>query len=113
MYWKNSLNGKTIKSIALKMIDAPSDIGMLTIVSIGIEVILTDGTVLKTKNLGGKTPYTDFKSEVKGGDFSGGDFKVFFTIKTGNSQFFHSFQILEFPGNVVYQSCGGLKDPAG
>lgn len=73
---ENTLKGKSIKSIKLKLIDAPSEIGMLTVVSIGIEVELTNGKILRTKNLGGKTPYTDFETSVKGGDYSGGDFKV-------------------------------------
>lgn len=73
---ENSLEGKTIKSINFKLLNAPDKIGMLTIVSIGIECVLVDGTILKTKNLGGKTPYTDFEFEVKGGDYAGGDFKV-------------------------------------
>jgi len=73
---ENTLKGKSIKSIQLKFVDAPEDIGMLTVVSVGIEVHLTNGKVLKTKNLGGKTPYTDFSTSVKGGDYSGGDFKV-------------------------------------
>ena len=73
---ENTLNGKSIKSIQLKMIDPPSEIGMLSVVAIGIEVTLTNGQILKTKNLGGLTPYTDFEVSVKGGDFAGGDFKV-------------------------------------
>jgi hypothetical protein len=73
---ENSLEGKEIKAINLKLIDSKTDIGMLSMVSIGIEVVLVDGTILKTKNLGGKTPYADFEFEVKGGDYAGGDFKV-------------------------------------
>lgn len=73
---ENTLKGKSIKSIKLKLIDPPSEIGMFTVVKVGIEVTLTNGKVLKTKNIGGKTPYTDFSSNTKGGDFSGGDFKV-------------------------------------
>jgi hypothetical protein len=73
---ENSLEGKEIKSINLKLIDNKTDIGMLSMVSIGIEVELLNGIILKTKNLGGKTPYSDFEFEVKGGDYAGGDFKV-------------------------------------
>ncbi|MFT4600023.1 MAG: hypothetical protein ACI857_000191 [Arenicella sp.] len=73
---ENSLKGKSIKSIKLKLIDAPSEIGMLTVVSVGIEVELADGKILKTKNLGGKTPYSDFETKVSGGDYAGGDFKI-------------------------------------
>ncbi len=73
---ENTLKGKSIKSIELKLVNPPAKVGMLTVVSIGMEVTLTNGKVLKTKNLGGKTPYTDFDSKVKGGAYSGGDFKV-------------------------------------
>ncbi len=40
------------------------------------EVYLDNGKVLKTKNLGGLTPYTEFETSVVGGEFAGGDFKV-------------------------------------
>jgi len=73
---ENSLKGKSIKSISLKLVDPPSEVGMFSVLSIGMEVTLTNGTVLKTKNLGGKTPYTDFETSFSGGDFTGGDFKV-------------------------------------
>lgn len=72
----NTLKGKSIKSMTVKFVDKPENIGMLSVVSIGIEIELTNGVILKTKNLGGKTPYTDFESSVKGGDYAGGDFKV-------------------------------------
>ena len=73
---ENSLKGKSIKSISLSLVAPPSEIGMFSVVSIGMKVVLTNGTVLKTKNLGGKTPYKDFKTSVTGGDFTGGDFKI-------------------------------------
>jgi hypothetical protein len=73
---ENTLEGKEIKKIEVKLVDDPGDIGHLTIVAIGVEVTLADGTLLKTKNLGGKTPYSDFVFEVSGGDYAGGDFKV-------------------------------------
>ena len=73
---ENTLKGKSIKSISLKMIEPPKEIGHLTVVSIGVKVVLTNGTILKTKNLGGSTPYTDFNIQAKGGDYAGGDFKV-------------------------------------
>ena len=73
---ENSLEGKDIKSLNIKLIDAPAEIGMLSVVSIGVEAVLTNGKILKTKNLGGKTPYSDFETKVTGGDYSGGDFKV-------------------------------------
>lgn len=73
---ENTLEGKEIKSIRVQAINPPANVGMLTVVAIGMEVELTNGVVLKTKNLGGKTPYTDFETSVKGGDFAGGDFKV-------------------------------------
>ncbi|PWH81213.1 hypothetical protein [Brumimicrobium oceani] len=73
---ENTLKGKSIKSISLKMIDNPNEIGHLTVVGIGIEVVLANGKTLKTKNLGGLTPYSDFEVQTKGGDYAGGDFKV-------------------------------------
>lgn len=73
---ENTLEGKEIKSIRVQGINLPANVGMLTVIAIGIEVELTNGIILKTKNLGGKTPYTDFETSVKGGDFAGGDFKV-------------------------------------
>ena len=72
----NTLEGKEIKSITVKMVNEIPEIGHLTIVAIGVEVELADGTTLKTKNLGGKTPYSDFDFQVTGGDYAGGDFKV-------------------------------------
>jgi len=73
---ENSLKGKSIKSISLKLVNSENEIGMFSVVSVGMIVKLTNGKVLKTKNLGGLTPYTDFEFDVKGGDFAGGDFKV-------------------------------------
>ncbi len=73
---ENTLEGKEIKSIRVQAINLPANVGMLTVVAIGMEAELTNGQILKTKNLGGKTPYTDFESTVKGGEFAGGDFKV-------------------------------------
>ncbi|HLP13328.1 MAG TPA: hypothetical protein VK177_15430 [Flavobacteriales bacterium] len=73
---ENTLEGKAIKDIKVLLVNAGADIGMLSIVSIGFEVILADGTILKTKNLGGKTPYADFEVKVSGGQYSGGDLKV-------------------------------------
>lgn len=73
---ENSLKGKSIKSIKVRLVDPNADIGMFSVVAIGVEVTLTNGKVLKTKNLGGKTPYTDFESSSTGGNFTGGDFKV-------------------------------------
>lgn len=73
---ENTLEGKEIKAIRLQAINLPANVGMLTVVAVGMEVELANGTILKTKNLGGKTPYTDFETSVKGGEFAGGDFKV-------------------------------------
>lgn len=73
---ENTLKGKTIKAIRIVPVKTPEEIGLLTILAIGVEFELDNGKVLKTKNLGGFTPYTDFESEVSGGDFEGGDFKV-------------------------------------
>lgn len=73
---ENTLKGKTIKTIRIVPVTKPENIGLLTVLAIGIEFELDNGKILKTKNLGGFTPYTDFESEVSGGDFAGGDFKV-------------------------------------
>lgn len=73
---ENTLKGKSIKSINVKLVDPNADAGMFSVVAIGVEVTLTNGKVLKTKNLGGKTPYTDFESSSTGGNYTGGDFKV-------------------------------------
>lgn len=73
---ENTLNGKTIKSINIVPVTKPTEVGLLSIIAIGVEFTLDNGKVLKTKNLGGFTPYTDFEAEVSGGDFAGGDFKV-------------------------------------
>lgn len=85
---ENSLKGKSIKSINIKLVNPNVDAGMFSVVGIGMEVTLTNGKVLKTKNLGGKTPYSDFESTVTGGDFTGGDFKV-------------SNDTREIPGDVI------------
>lgn len=73
---ENTLKGKTIKSINVVPVTKPTEVGLLSIIPIGVEFTLDNGKVLKTKNLGGFTPYTDFDVEVSGGDFAGGDFKV-------------------------------------
>lgn len=73
---ENTLKGKTIKSINVFPVTKPTEVGLLSIIAIGVEFTLDNGKILKTKNLGGFTPYTDFESEVSGGDFAGGDFKV-------------------------------------
>ena len=73
---ENTLNGKTIKSINVVPVTQPTVVGLLSIIGIGVEFTLDNGKVLKTKNLGGFTPYTDFEAEASGGDFAGGDFKV-------------------------------------
>lgn len=73
---ENTLKGKKIKSIKIIPVNNPPEIGLLTILAIGIEFELDNGKILKTKNLGGFTPYTDFEAEISGGEFAGGDFKV-------------------------------------
>ena len=73
---ENTLKGKSIKSIKVKLVDPNVSLGMFSIVGIGMEVTLTNGKVLKTKNLGGKTPYSDFESNAVGGNYTGGNFKI-------------------------------------
>ena len=55
---ENTLKGKTIKAINIIAVNKPTDIGLLTIVAIGVEFVLDNGKILKTKNLGGFTPGT-------------------------------------------------------
>jgi hypothetical protein len=73
---ENTLKGKIIKSINVVPVTKPTEVGLLSIIAIGVEFTLDNGKVLKTKNLGGFTPYSDFDAEVSGGDYAGGDFKV-------------------------------------
>jgi len=73
---ENSLKGKSIKSIKVKLVNKVADAGHFSVIAIGMEVTLTNGEILKSKNLGGKTPYEDFGFSVSGGNFAGGDFKV-------------------------------------
>lgn len=65
----NSLKGKNVKSIAVKWIGSPSELGHMSKIPYGIEATLSDGKKLKTKNLGGKTPWDDFKITVQGAEF--------------------------------------------
>ncbi|WP_338761598.1 hypothetical protein WAF17_15815 [Bernardetia sp. ABR2-2B] len=65
----NSLKGKKVKNIAVKWISDKDETGHLVKMNYGIQATLADGTVLKTKNLGGKMPWDDFKITVKGGLF--------------------------------------------
>ncbi len=73
---ENTLKGKKIKSVKIIPINNSTEIGLLSILAIGIEFELDNGKILKTTNLGGFTPYTDIETEVSGGDFAGGDFKI-------------------------------------
>lgn len=74
---ENSLKGKNIKSIKVKLVNSPTEFGMLSVFQLGIEVTLTNGKVLKTKNLGGLTPYTDFDYKTTSGEYEGGSFKIY------------------------------------
>lgn len=60
----------------MKLVNNPTDFGLLSVFGIGVEIELTDGKVLKTKNLGGHTTYTDFETISVGGEYAGGDFRV-------------------------------------
>lgn len=72
----NTLKGKSIKSMRIKPVKENQEMGLISMVGLGIEVTLTNGTVLKTKNLGGKTPYDDFGTSAISGEYAGGDFKI-------------------------------------
>ena len=58
----NSLEGKKVKSIAIKLINSPKKVAHFSeAVEYGIIAKLADGSELKTSNLGGKMPWEDFK----------------------------------------------------
>ncbi len=65
----NSLKGKSVKNIAVKWISDKNETGHLVKINYGIQATLSNGKILKTKNLGGKMPWDDFKITVKGAEF--------------------------------------------
>lgn len=65
----NSLKGKSVRQIRVTWLEMPTVIGHLTKLKYGIEAELSDGTVLKTNNLGGKLLWDDFDIEVSGAEF--------------------------------------------
>lgn len=63
----NSLEGKEVKTIALKIIQQPDQVGHFgKAIHYGIIATLKDGTELKTTNLGGKLPWDDFELNHEG-----------------------------------------------
>lgn len=63
----NSLEGKSVKSIALQIINTPKKVAHFSeAIEYGIVAILADGKTLKTSNLGGKMPWEDFKLSHNG-----------------------------------------------
>lgn len=65
---KYSLEGKSVKSISIKWLTDPSQIGMQSKIEYGLIVNFMDGRQFKTPNLGGKTPFEDFKISSKGAE---------------------------------------------
>jgi hypothetical protein len=62
----NSLQDKSPKSIKAQWVKTPNDLGMGSLLTYGVVATLSDGTTLKTPNLGGKLPWSDFKIEAIG-----------------------------------------------
>ena len=62
----NSLQEKDPISIHVELIDLPFELGMGSIIKYGIIAKLENGTILKTPNLGGKLPWSDFKISAEG-----------------------------------------------
>jgi len=50
-------------------VNIPDDLGHSSQVTYGLEAITREGKSYKTKNIGGQTPWEDFKVTVVGGDF--------------------------------------------
>jgi hypothetical protein len=73
---ENTLKGKSIQSIEIKLAKEDQEAGLISMVEIGMVVTLKNGKVLKTKNLGGKTPYEDFGTKSVSGEYAGGYFKI-------------------------------------
>lgn len=65
---KFSLEGKSVKSISIKWLTDPAEIGMQSKIEYGLIATLADGRVFKTPNLGGKTPFEDFKLTCNGAE---------------------------------------------
>jgi hypothetical protein len=64
---QHSLQDKSVKKIAVELVKTPSKIAHFSErINYGIVATLTDGTVLKTPNLGGTIPWSDFTSSHKG-----------------------------------------------
>ncbi|UKN00581.1 hypothetical protein K6119_12655 [Paracrocinitomix mangrovi] len=62
----NSLQNKKPKSIKGQWVKTPDNLGLGSLLTYGVVATLEDGTVLKTPNLGGKLPWSDFKIEAEG-----------------------------------------------
>lgn len=65
----HSLKGKAIASIKIKWVNIPDELGHSSQIMYGLEATTHDGKSYKTNNIGGKTPWEDFKVTVVGGDF--------------------------------------------
>ena len=64
---ENSLQGKQVNKIEIKLVNKPSKIAHYSdAINYGIIATLKDGTQLKTPSLGGKLPWDDFNLQHKG-----------------------------------------------
>ena len=74
---KNSLQDRSPKSLKVVIVDLPTELGHGSLIKYGVEATLSDGSVLKTPNLGGKLPWSDFDIEVEGGSSTQEELMVF------------------------------------
>ena len=72
----NSLQNKKPLKIEFQLEGTPKDLGMGSIIKYGIIATLEDGSKLKTPNLGGKLPWSDFIIKVEGGTPNAGECMV-------------------------------------
>lgn len=64
---ENSLQDRQVRKIEVKLINRPSKVAHFSeAIKYGIVATLKDGSILKTKNLGGKIPWSDFVFKNKG-----------------------------------------------
>jgi hypothetical protein len=63
----NSLQGKDVSKIEIQFVSPPSQVAHFSsVIFYGILATLKDGSVLKSPNLGGKLPWSDFKISHEG-----------------------------------------------
>lgn len=63
----NSLESKSVNKIEIQLVNQPKKVAHFSeAIKYGVVATLKDGTILKTKNLGGKLPWSDFNLKHKG-----------------------------------------------